>query len=281
MTPPLPAARRPRTWHLRVGAGPRRQCPTLGCRCGSLEAPRRSHGSLCTPVFPPRPELGQWGSPFLPCPHPQPFPEKAAKLPAPGREGGPDPGVGMRAESASKRRASVPSPPQACPRDAGPGRPAGTPTRRASCAGTWPLGAGSPTATCTPCARPGLQTRPGRRHRDFRAAPPSPAAALRACIWSLRGGSAAASKTGRRLCEPGCPACRPLPSAPTSRPRPALTFSGRPWGSVTAPGLSATAAACWRVQQEGVAEAPAPSLNPSQAVTVPARAGHRGTVGEA
>lgn len=209
----MPAAWGPPTWNPPARAGPRHQSQALGCWRSPPEAPQRSHRLLPSPR-PPGPGFGQWGSPLLPPPHPQPFPDKAAELPAPQRGGGPDIREEPRAESASRRRAAVRSPPLACPPGAGLGRGAGAPPAvppapapgRCGAAGRRPGRPALPHPRAPRVRAAGLQMLPGWRHRDFCAAPPSLAATLRALHLESPWRLAAASKTRRRLCKPGCPA---------------------------------------------------------------------------
>lgn len=283
VTPLLFAARGTPKWSLPARAGLQRQSPTLGSACGSVEAPRLSHRSLSIPVFPAGQGLASREALSLPPAAPaisrqsrQASRTGAGRRPRHKRRDT----RGERLQALGLRAVRVAGLPAGC-RAGAPGRHA---TRCFSSAGTWPprrcrketprrrffhshvhLVCAPQACRCYPAGATRISARPH---------PPRPQR-FDPCIWSLLGVSAAASKTGRRLCERGCPAYGPLPSAPTFRPRLALTFSCGPWGSVTAPGLSATATASWRIQQEGVPEAQAPSLNTSQAVSIaPSPAGH-------
>lgn len=230
------AARGTLKWSLPARADLRRQSRTLGSACSSVEAPRLSHRSLSIPVFPAGQGLASREALSFPPAAPaisrqsrQASRTGAGRRPRHKRRDT----RGERLQALGLRAVRVAGQPAGC-RAGAPGRHA---TRCSSSAGTWPprrcrketprrrffhshvhLVCAPQACRCYPAGATRISARPH---------PPRPQC-FDPCIWSLLGVSAAASKTGRRLCEWGCPAYGPLPSAPTFRPRLALTFSCGP-----------------------------------------------------
>lgn len=257
-----------------------------------VQFPRRPWALPLVSIHPclyPLPAFWPVGKPLRLPPAPPAIPGQSRRLPAPEQEGGTR--EETRAESASRRWASVRSPPLACPLGAGlglqvppaPGRP---PTHCSSSAGTRlprrcrqeaprrrflhthvPLVCAPPVCRCYPAGATGIS---GQPH------PPGPQR-FAPCIRGLLGVSTAASKTRRRLCEPGCLArLRAAAQGPHLwSPSLAHLFLWTVGFSHCTRTVQPPPTAAWRVQQEGVPEAPTPSLNPSQAFSsAPSSARH-------
>ena len=277
-------------WNPPALAGPRSQSPELGCGCSSRSPSALPPGSV-HPSLSPMPGCGRQGSPFVPARAPRHPRTKPPGFPHRRGKEAPRTGEERRAESASRRRASVRCPPLACQLGAGlglRGPPArgGHPTRGSSSAGTRPPRRRRKKAqrrgllhTHVPCvcAPPARRRYPaGAAGISGRPHPPRPPR-FAPCFRSLLGVSAAASKIGRRLCQPGCPARLRAATQRPHLPRASRThlFLWKVGFSHCTPAVQPPPTGSWRVQYEGVPEAPAPPLNPSLSFsTAPSSAGH-------
>lgn len=185
-----------------------------------MQFPRSPKALPLISVHPSLSPMPGFGSPLVLRPHPWPSPDKAAGLSAPESRGGPGTGEETRADSASRRGAWVLSPPRACPQGAGLGWRVPPvwgrhPTRRSSRADTrprWRCKQEAPrhrfihTHVPLVCAPPACRRYPaGATGISGRPHPPRPQRCAPG-VRSLLGVSAAASKTRRRHCEPGCSA---------------------------------------------------------------------------